>query len=141
MQLPALTDDSDWSAEITEDAVGEMNGRIGVYAPGDRDDLTEVMAPRRARIQQIRRPVQAVGADEWTIVRDFVFQVEILPGDADLTDDQIIRKGLIVRVFDGGKDQWLERFAFPVLNAVNSSHAALRTIQCTSEASPRTWTP
>jgi len=41
-----------------------------------------------------------------------------------------IRKGLRVRVIDGGVDADLEKLDFVVSNALNSSYAWLRTIEC-----------
>lgn len=44
-----------------------------------------------------------------------------------------IRKGLRVRVTDGGTDVELEQLDFVVTNAVNSSYAWLRTIECDAD--------
>jgi hypothetical protein len=44
-----------------------------------------------------------------------------------------IRKGLRVRVTDGGADAELEKLDFVVTNAVNSSYAWLRTIECEAD--------
>ena len=44
-----------------------------------------------------------------------------------------IRKGLRVRVTDGGQDSDLELLDFVVTNAINSSYAWLRTIECEAD--------
>lgn len=41
-----------------------------------------------------------------------------------------IRKGLEIRVIDGGQDPDLHKLQFVVRNAINSSYAWLRTIEC-----------
>lgn len=131
MQLPPPAAYTDWSDEIAEDAVGEMNGAICIYDP---PSTTPVIGPvnvgdvgRRARIQNMRIPRPTTNADEWEVNRAIRFQIEILAGDPPL------RKGMVVRVTDGGKDPSLVNFAFIIETAVNSSHAALRTIETISE--------
>ena len=44
-----------------------------------------------------------------------------------------IRKGLRVRVTDGGVDVELQKLDFVVTNALNSSYAWLRTIECEAD--------
>lgn len=44
-----------------------------------------------------------------------------------------VRKGLRVRVIDGGQDSDLELLDFVVTNAINSSYAWLRTIECEAD--------
>jgi len=41
-----------------------------------------------------------------------------------------IRKGLQIRVTDGGEDPNIDKLQFVVRNAINSSYAWLRTIEC-----------
>lgn len=55
------------------------------------------------------------------------FQVKLDPSR------DFIRKGLRVRVTDGGVDSDLEGLDFVVTNAINSSYAWLRTIECEAD--------
>ena len=67
------------------------------------------------------------GVDQNTTKRAIRFQIELRAGDP------VITTGLTVRVDDGGKNKQLEQFAYTVQSSVNSSHAALRTIEAISE--------
>lgn len=141
MHLPNPATRADWSAEITEEALGEVNGEISVLNPGETVEIpydpgtdeggdvvmATVLANRPARIQHLRSPVDASVADQWQTKRAIRFQIELRAGDP------LILKGYIVKVVDGGKDKSLEQFAYTVTSAVNSSHAALRTIEAVSE--------
>lgn len=60
-------------------------------------------------------------------VRRVRFQVRLDPSR------DFIRKGLRVRVTDGGVDSDLEKLDFVVTNAINSSYAFLRTIECEAD--------
>jgi hypothetical protein len=142
MALPSRASLDDWSAEITEDAVTQMNGVISIIDPnteqstpyvpeadtGNTSTPATVLDHRRARIAQlIRPPSDASGGQEWSTRTRMRFQVDLLPGDPTIT------KGMIVIVNDGGKDHALESFTYEVTRAINSSHAALRSIDATSE--------
>lgn len=144
MALPSLSALDDWSSEIAEDAVGEMNGEISVIKPNTADDSdydpeadsggtaapSTVLSHRRARIQHLKAPSDATGGGQWGTKTFIRFQVE------NKTDDPLILKGMIVVVHNGGKDKALEAFTYEVTRAVNSSHAALRTIEAVSELGP-----
>ena len=60
-------------------------------------------------------------------IRRVRIQVNIDPGR------DFIRKGLRVRVTDGGQDSDLEKLDFVVTDAINSSYAWLRTIECEAD--------
>lgn len=126
----------DWEDEVAEVAVGEMNAVIDILDPSgtgtpydpstDTGGLSEpatIITGRPARIQTRREPHTMDAQVVWTTQRRVLIQIELRP------DDPIVSKGFVVRVTDGGRDPSLTRYAFEVLNAVNSSHAAVRTIQ------------
>jgi hypothetical protein len=135
-------EDDDWSGEILEVAREFFNCAIDVILPGkpgkynpstDAYDgagaVPDVMVieGRPARAQHIRLPLEQAGAYEWSTKRRYRFQIELL------ASDPVIRKGMVVRVREGGKDPVLVHFAFEVASASNSSHAALRTIETLTE--------
>ena len=140
----------DWSGEIRDAVIesGALNGVIRIYKagstqPGAHDpyagsggepDVELILGPRDARAQHLRLPVESNDGLGWTTRRRYRFQYQILDGDDDITGD-LVGKGYSVR-FTGGKDPSLQHFSFQVLSAVNSSHAALRTLECITEAGP-----
>lgn len=132
-----------WPDEIRDAAVEEFNGSLTVRKPGvpgvfdpatgsyGPDVLGEVvLGPRRARAQHLRSPRSFNDGNGWQTTISYQFQCEILPGDPSIT------KGLIV-YFEGGRDPELARMTFQVEFATNSSHAALRTIDCSTEGGRR----
>lgn len=135
-------DEEAWPDEILEVAREFFNCVIDVLNPGSpgkydpiADDYTGegyipdeiVLDGREARAQQIRLPLEQAGAREWATKRRYRFQTEIVDGDYPIT------KGMVVRVRAGGRDPVLQHFAFEVASASNSSHAALRTLECITE--------
>lgn len=152
MPLSPIADVEDWSAEILEGAKEFFNGRIEVVDPSNiitvpydpitdegptseaeivlTNDPDDTVRGRPARIQHLRVPLENAGSGEWSTKRRFRFQHEMLPGDPTL------RKGQLVTVLDGGKDETLTEFSYTITSAVNSSHAALRTIEAITEGSP-----
>lgn len=131
-----------WPEEIAEVAREFMNCTIKVFRPGKpgkydpaTDDYTGegyvpdivLLEGRPARAQHIRLALEQAGAYEWSTKRRYRFQIELLD------DDPTITKGSVVRVTDGGNDPTLEDFAFEVVSASNSSHAALRTLETLTE--------
>ena len=141
MALSPITPAADWPSEIADAAIPEFTGRISVIDPStsngtynpDADAYigaiadTPILSNRAARIQHIRLPLEQSGAREWGAKRRYRFQIELRDGDPEIT------KGMIVRVIDGGRDPSLVNYAFTVLSATNSSHAAIRTIETISE--------
>ena len=134
--LPAPYAEDDWAAEITEDARGELNGEVTISDPngptttynpiagtGGGKTLAPVITSRPARAQQLDKPREGSGADEWNAKRRWQIQTTIETGDPD------IRKGFIA-TFAGGRDPILNTLKLQVVSARNSSHAAVRTILC-----------
>lgn len=135
--LPPLA--PSWSEEILDAARWTFNGELTVIkpgAPGSFNPVTDtetggtpdatIVGWRPARAQHIRLPIENNDGNGWTSRRRFRFQCEIRPGDP------AIQQGMVVR-FRGGNDPTLALFAYQVVSAVNSSHAALRTIECITE--------
>ena len=138
--LPAPYAEDDWAAEILEDARTQFNGVVTIRMPdaeGSYNPTADVTTPgaagavliqsRPARIQHIGVPKQRDTQDGWSTEQGIRVQFEILPGDP------VIRKGALVDVEDGGRDSALESFVFQVIKAFNSSHAALRTVEASTE--------
>ena len=139
MALRPITADS-WAEEIADAAREFFNATIDVLLPGTPGKYnpssdsytggtedTPVIEDRPARAQHIRLATEQSGSREWSAKRRYRFQIDLLPGDPTVT------KGMIVRVRDGGRDPSLVDFAFEVITASNSSHAALRTIETVTE--------
>lgn len=139
MPLPAPA--ASWSEEILEAAREMMNAVITIRDPdilGEYDPVANTQAvlepgdilveARAARIQHIQAPRENGAPTGWSTERRVRFQFEILDTDPP------IRKGAIVEVLDGGRDPQLEEFLYHVVNALNSSHAALRTVEASTEA-------
>jgi hypothetical protein len=137
--LTPLPTASSWSEEIAEAAREFYNGLLTIIdpgTPGTYDPVTDTMtggnpdtiliADRPARAQHLGLPTQGSDVTGWNVKRRFRFQCDVLEGDP------IIRKGLVA-TFTGGSDPSLAEYTFQVVSAVNSSHAALRTIECTTE--------
>lgn len=130
-----------WEDEIAAAAIEQFNGAFVVEQPGDPGtydptedeytggtDATVIQAERPGRIQHVRLPLESSDGDGYTVRRRVRIQCELRDGD------EIITKGLVVRVTDGGRDASLEAFTYQVVSAINSSHAALRTLECITEA-------
>lgn len=140
MALPSPASVTDWSAAITAAVLPLMTGAIEIYDPESAtttpyDPATDTggvstpalfMAERPARIQQLTS-TDLPGTTEWTAKTPYRIQIELRPGDP------YIRKGLQVRVTNGDKDPSLTERSYEVISAVNSSNAAVRTINCVSD--------
>lgn len=79
-----------------------------------------------ARVQHLRAPLDASSASAWATKRAIRVQIPLTDSAA------LIRKGWIVQ-FIGGNDPALENISATVQSAINSSHAAIRTVECISE--------
>jgi len=78
----------------------------------------------KARIQ----PLGNGSVDSGLIMQNGISAIRVqIPYDVDLP---LIRKGLQVKVTDGGEDHVLESLQFVVRSAVNSSYGWNRTIEC-----------
>lgn len=134
----------DWPDEIAALARTEFKGRIEVVMPGTpgkydpktdtrtggTDDVVVITGEdggRLARIQHLRSLSEATGSGEWSSKRRYRFQIDLLPGDP------IIEKAMVVRVRSCPRDPSLIEYAFQVINAGNSSQAALRTIEAVTD--------
>lgn len=136
---PIPTADS-WPDEIAALARTEFAATIDVIIPGTpgkydpkNDTRTGgtadivLIEARPARAQHLRQPAETSGAGEWSTKRRYRFQIDLLPGDP------LIEKATIVRVRSCPRDPSLTQYAFQVVNASNSSQAALRTIETVTE--------
>jgi hypothetical protein len=83
----------------------------------------------KARVQPLR---QSRGATpNLNVMQGGIESIRVqVPYDADLP---LIRKGLQVRVLDGGEDEVLSSVQFVVRSAVNSSYGWNRTIECDAD--------
>lgn len=131
--------EGDWSDEILAAAREMFNGEISVIKPGTPGEWSAktnlrtggtpdavILGPRAARAQHLSTPTESNDGNGWETRRRYRFQFEILDGDPSLT------RGLVVK-FTGGRDPELAKITFQILTATNSSHAALRTLECISE--------
>lgn len=139
MPIPAPA--SSWSEEILEAAREEFNAVVTIKEPdvlGTYDPVLNtrtggsvgatLISSRAARVQHVGQPRERNDGNGWSTERRIRMQFEILPGDP------VIPKGVVAVVENGGEDPQLEEFTYQVLNAINSSHAALRTVECMTEA-------
>lgn len=123
MALPAFG-----AIETWQDAIEKVHGShfrkatISVF-----DGRTTILAGRPARVQQQRSPAVATDSGQHIAKRAFLFEIELRAGDP------VIKKGMLVRVTNGGRDPQLENYGFTVTNSVNSSEAAVRTIETITE--------
>ena len=140
MPLSPVPTAESWSAEILEAAREFFNGTIDVFIPGEPgtydpvDDettggtpATPLISARPARAQHIAMPQQNSDVSGWNVRRRVRFQCEILAGDP------VIPRGAVA-TYAGGNDPTLNEITFQVVSAINSSHAALRTIEAITEA-------
>lgn len=138
MALSAIPDDTDWPSEILDAVLPEFLAVVDVVKPGvsgysvDTNTVTEdgdtvILSARPARIQNMRIPVESVGAFEWSGKSRYLIQIENRTGDA------LVEKGMVVRVRSGGNDKDLESWGFQVLGVTSSSHELLRNIMTFSE--------
>ncbi|UOE45881.1 DUF6093 family protein [Agromyces larvae] len=139
---PPSADGGDWSAEILDEVRQEFNGELTLLDPsvavpvgdpydpetglGGETTFATVIAARPGRAQQFQLPLERAASGQWITKRRYRFQCEIK------ADDPLIEKGMLLK-WSGGKDPVLSKLTFTVLAATNSSHAALRTILCSTE--------
>lgn len=139
MALPRINHAAHWADEIAEAARDLFDGELeiktpstpGVYDPTSGTYTPEtpgevILSRRPARAQHLRSPSDTNDGNGWQTYRRYRFQCDILPDDLSVT------KGLLVRFF-GGRDPELLKMVFQVDWATNSSSAAIRTIECTTE--------
>ena len=81
----------------------------------------------KARIQ----PLRTATTPDIGIAQGAIEAIRVqVPYDADLS---LVRKGLQVKVIDGGEDKVLESLQFVVRSAINSSYGWNRTIECDAD--------
>lgn len=112
------------------------NAEVEIYDPNLRDlqwdpvtnttsgDPEVIIWSGKARIQ----PVRSTATPEIGVGQGAIRGIRVqVPHDPQL---DLIRKGLQVRVTDGGEDKVLEQVEFVVKSAINSSYGWNRTIEC-----------
>ena len=127
MSLPPRIDLNDWSAEIGAVAEQFMNTEVKFY---DSAKTLKLTCP--ARVQHLRSPIDSSNATAMQTKRNIRLQVPLSSAST------FIAKGWLVQI-TGGNDPSLDNITLTVMSAINSSHAALRTVECQSElaATPR----
>lgn len=140
MSLPPLSP-SNWADEIAQEAERWMNCTATFYdpVPGNPPTLTKLFEAK-ARWQHLRTPVDSSNATAWSTKRAGRIQVPLNAATG------LVKRGLIVRLSPGVdpvtgaliplRDPTLALISFTTQNAVNSSHAALRTIEVVTEVVP-----
>jgi hypothetical protein len=136
MSLPPRTSD-DWSAEIGALAEEEMKATIVFYEPGSGgvfDPVTDtrtggtpeaLLFRTKARVQHFRSTTDQYDLNQWSNQVNVRLQLPLSAGNG-----YFIRKGLIVRVEACEKFPQLLSIALQVESAINSSSAALQTVNC-----------
>ena len=91
------------------------------------DSTESVLWSGKARIQ----PIKGESLPDLNVMQGAIqgFRVQV-PYDADLS---LIRKGMQVRITDGGQDVVLNDLILLVRSAVNSSYGWNRTIECDAD--------
>lgn len=139
MALPRINHNAHWADEIAEAAREMFDGELeistpstpGVYDPISGEYSPEIpgeiiLSRRPARAQHLISPSDSNDGNGWQTYRRYRFQCDILPGDTSVT------KGLLVR-FYGGRDPEVPKMVFAVDWATNSSSAAIRSIEASTE--------
>lgn len=135
--MPLVRVGAHWSDVIGDVAAEYMNGVIDIFTVGKNpvpfdpktgqgggEIETPVASNVVARIQHVREPRPVTTTYEATTYRRFRFQVSLAEYGA-----LAIPEGARVRIVDGGRDPSLVGKVIVVTSSVNSSHAAVRTIE------------
>lgn len=143
MALPRRDSSLTWEQEIRDAVIEEFDATITVKhpdGPGTYDPISGNTTPgapgevliqdRIGRAQNLRSPIEFNDGNGWQTKLDYRIQIDALPGDPSIT------KGLIVLV-SGGRDPELAKMTFHVGFATNSTHMAVRTINCSTEGGRR----
>lgn len=130
MSLPPRSS-LNWSDEIGRAAEEFMNVTVKFY-----DTAGTLQVTTKGRWQHKRSPLDASSATSWSTKRAGHIQVPLSASTG------LIKKGWIAQISAGDtplRDPSIGLISFTVQSAVNSSHAALRTIEVTTEvaATPR----
>jgi hypothetical protein len=90
-------------------------------------DSEEIVWSGNARVQ----PINAARTPDLDIMQGGVQSVRIqVPYDANLS---LVRKGMQVKITNGGEDAVLENLVLTVRSAINSSYGWNRTIECDAD--------
>lgn len=137
MGLPKIGSTT-WQEEIESVASQFRKAVISVYDPTNLTGgkPTAVISRRRARVQMLRSPAVATDSSQQIAKRPFQFETELLAGDPVIQKDHIIRIHSVESKGSIPGDPALLTFVFTVTDGVNSSEAALRTINTLSELKP-----
>lgn len=140
MPYDYTTNEKHWAEKIHSVAVGFMNSVIEVFVTTTNQygvPVSQTLWVGKARVQQLRTPSDSSTGYGSRALRSFRFQID--PDD----NPPNITEGAQVRVLDGGRDPDLCFYAYTVHSAVNSSHRAVRTLECRSEMkvayTPEDW--
>lgn len=119
---------SNWynaSVQIIDTNIREQTWNMATNTYGNSTE--SIVWSGRARVQ----PIKSERLPDIEIAQGGVQGVRIqVPYDANLS---LIRKGMQVRVTDGGEDHILEDLVFVVRSAINSSYGWNRTIECDAD--------
>lgn len=131
MSLPPRASLANWSDEIAAVAADFMNVTAKFYNSAGALQLTT-----KGRWQHKRSPLDASSATSWSTRRAGHIQVPLTASTG------LILKGWTAQISAGTeplRDPSIGLISFTVQSAVNSSHAALRTVEVISEvtATPR----
>lgn len=122
MSLPPRTS-ATWSEEIGTVAAEYMNATAKFYTSAKVLKITS-----KARVQHLRAPLDSSSPVTWGTQRAIRLQIPLNATSGAIT------KGWLVQI-SGANDPTLNLVTMTVQSAVNSSHAALRTIECISDLS------
>lgn len=131
MSLPPRNLLASWPDEIAAAAETQMNITAKFY-----DTAGTLKVTTKGRWQHKRSPLDASSATSWSTKRAGHIQIPLTASTG------LVKKGWVVQISAGTeplRDPTLGLISFTVQSAVNSSHAALRTIEVVSEvaATPR----
>lgn len=134
MALPPRSSLVAWPDEIARVAATQMNVTL-TFLGSDKT----LVCTTPGRFQHLRSPLDASSAAQWSTKRAGRAQIPL-----DATTG-MIRKGLLCQISAGVddkgnaiplRDPTLGLVTFTVQSAINSSHAALRTVEMVSELAP-----
>ncbi|QIK61804.1 hypothetical protein G7068_16185 [Leucobacter viscericola] len=129
MGLPALGVNA-WQEDVENVAAQFRKAVISIFDSTQEDasgNPTAIISRRPARVQQVRNPSISHDSGQQLVKRPFQFEIELRP------TDPIIRKDMLIRVHFADRDPNLCHYGFTVTDSVNSSEAALRTINTLTE--------
>lgn len=126
MSLPPRRTGS-WSDEIAAAVETQFDCLVEVLTSttGNPPVITILLGPVPGRFQHLREPIDSSTATAWGTKRAAHVQIAMPAVN--------IPKGAILKI-TGGRDPQVPKMRWVVQSAVNSSHAAVRTIKVISDA-------